>query len=39
MHAFAAPRTPQLVVLIDKDIFGVIIGEMMFHTEDMDRIT
>jgi hypothetical protein len=31
MHAFAAPRTPQLRVLIDKDIVDVIIGEMMFH--------
>jgi hypothetical protein len=39
MHAFAAPRTPQLRVLIDKDIFDVIIGEMMFHPEDMDGIT
>jgi hypothetical protein len=39
MHAFAAPRTPQLRVLIDKDIVDVIIGEMMFHPEDMDGIT
>jgi hypothetical protein len=39
MHAFAAPRTPQLRVLIDKDIVDAIIGEMMFHPEDMDRIT
>jgi hypothetical protein len=39
MHAFAAPRTPQLRVLIDKGIVGVIIGEMMFHPEDMDGIT
>jgi hypothetical protein len=39
MHAFAAPRTPQVNVLIDKDIVNVIIGEMMFHPEDMDGIT
>jgi hypothetical protein len=39
MHAFAAPRTPQLRVLIDKDIVDVIVGEMMFHPEDMDGIT
>ncbi len=39
MHAFAAPRTPQVNVLIDKDIVDVIIGEMMFHPEDMDGIT
>jgi hypothetical protein len=39
MHAFAAPRTPKLRVLIDKDIVDVIIGEMMFHPEDMDGIT
>jgi hypothetical protein len=39
MHAFAAPRTPQLHVLIDKDIVDGIIGEMMFHPEGMDGIT
>jgi hypothetical protein len=39
MHAFAAPCTPQLRVLIDKDIVDVIIGEMMFHPEDKDGIT
>jgi hypothetical protein len=39
MHAFAAPRTPQVSVLIDKDIIDVIIGKMMFHPEDMDGIT
>jgi hypothetical protein len=39
MHAFAAPRTPQLRVLIDKDIVDAIIGAMMFHPEDMDEIT
>ncbi len=39
MHAFAAPRIPQVSVLIDKDILDVIIGEMMFHPEDMDEIT
>jgi hypothetical protein len=39
MNAFAAPRTPQLRALIDKDIVDVIIGEMMFHPEDMDGIT
>jgi hypothetical protein len=39
MHAVAAPRTPQLRVLIDKDIVDVIIGEMMLHPEDMEVIT
>jgi hypothetical protein len=39
MHAFSAPGTPQLRVLIDKDIVDVIIGEMMFHPEDLDGIT
>jgi hypothetical protein len=39
MHAFAAPRTPQLRVLIDKDIVDVIIGEMTLHRDDMDGIT
>jgi hypothetical protein len=39
MHAFSAPLTPQLRVLIDKDIVDAIIGEMMFHPEDMDGIT
>jgi hypothetical protein len=34
MHAFAASGTPQLRVLIDKDIVA-----MMFHPEDMDGIT
>jgi hypothetical protein len=38
MHAFAA-RTPPVRVLIDKDIVDVIIGEMMFHPEDMDGTT
>jgi hypothetical protein len=36
---FAAHRTPQLRVLIDKDIVDVISSEMMFHPEDMDGIT
>jgi hypothetical protein len=35
IHALAAPRTPQLRVPIDKDIVDVIIGEMLFHPEDM----
>lgn len=39
MRAFAAPRTPQLRVLIDMDIIDVIIGDMMFHPEDKDGIT
>jgi hypothetical protein len=39
VHASAAPRIPQLRVLIDKDIVDVIIGEMMFHPEDVDGIT
>jgi hypothetical protein len=39
MHACGAPRTPQLRVLIDKDIVDAIIGEMMFHPEDMGGIT
>jgi hypothetical protein len=36
---FAAHRTPQLRVLIDKDIVDVISSEMMFHIEDMGGIT
>jgi hypothetical protein len=39
MHAFAAPRTPHLRVLIDKVIVDVIIGEIMFHPEDMHGTT
>jgi hypothetical protein len=39
MHASAAPRTPQIRVLMDKANVDVIIGEMMFHPEDMDGIT
>jgi hypothetical protein len=39
MHASAAPRTPQLRVLIDKDIVDVIIGEMMLRPDDKDGIT
>jgi hypothetical protein len=35
MHAFAAPRTHQLRVLI----IDVIIGEMMFHPDDTDGTT
>jgi hypothetical protein len=37
MYAFAAPHTPQLRVLIDKDIVNVIIGEMMFHPRGHGR--
>jgi hypothetical protein len=39
MLASAAPRTPQLRVLIDKDIVDVIIGEMMLRPDDIDGIT
>ena len=35
MHAFVGPHTHPLRALIDKDIFDIIIGDMMFHPEDM----
>ena len=39
LHAFAGPRSLPLRTLIDKDIVDIIIGDMMFHPEDMDGIT
>ena len=39
MHAFAWPHTLPLRALIDKDIVDIIIGDMMFHPEDMVGIT
>ena len=39
MHVFAGPHTLPLRALIDKDIVDIIIGDMMFHPEDMVGIT
>ena len=39
MHAFVGPHSLPLRALIDKDIVDVIIGEMMFHPEDMDGVS
>ena len=39
MHAFAGPHTFPLCDLIDKDIVAIIIGDIMFHPEDMVGIT
>ena len=39
MHAFSGSHTLPLHTLIDKDISGVIIVDMMFHPEDMYGIT
>ena len=39
MHASAGPHTLPLCVLIDNDIVNIIIGDMMFHPEDMVGIT
>ena len=39
MHAFSRPHTIPLCELIDKDIVDIIIGDMMFHPEDMFGIT
>ena len=39
MHAFSGTRGLPLRALVDKDIVDIIIGDMMFHSEDMDGIT
>ena len=39
MNAFDGPHSLPLRALIDKDIVNIIIGNMMFHPEDMDKIT
>ena len=39
MHAFSGPHSIPLHALIDKDIVDIIIGDMMFHIEDMVGIT
>ena len=39
MHAFAGPHSLPLRALIYKDIFYIIIGDMMFRPEDMVEIT
>ena len=36
MHAFGESRSQPVRVLIDQDIVDVIIGDMMFHPEDVD---
>ena len=39
MHVFSGPHTLPLRALIDKDIVDIVIGNMMFHLEDMVGIT
>lgn len=39
MHVFAGLRSVPLCALIDKYIVDVIIGEMMFPSEDMDEVS
>ena len=39
MHVFASPHSLPLGALIDNYIVDIIIGDMMFHPEDMDGIT
>ena len=39
LHAFSGPHRIPLCTLIDKDIVDIIIGNMMFHPEDMDGVT
>lgn len=36
MHAFFEPCALPLRALIDKDIVDTVIGDMMFHPEDMN---
>ena len=38
MHEFSGPHSLPLCALIDKDIVDIIIGDMMFHPEDMAGI-
>ena len=38
MHGFARTHTIPLRALIDNDLVNIIIGDMMFHPEDMVRI-
>ena len=39
VHALSGLHTLPLRALIDKDILDIIIGDMMFHPEDMVGIT
>ena len=39
LHAFSGPHSIPLRMLINKDIVDIIIGDMMFHPEDMDGVT
>ena len=39
LHAFSGPHSIPLCTLIDKYIVDIIIGDMMFHPEDMDGNT
>ena len=39
MHAFSVPHSQPLHVLTDQDNVDVIIGDMMFHSEDMDGVS
>ena len=38
MHAFSRPHRLPLHALIDKNIVDIIIGDIIFHPEDMYRI-
>ena len=39
MHAFGESRSQPLRILIDQDIVNVIVGDMMFHPEDMNGVS
>ena len=39
LHAFTRPCIIPLRTLIDKDIVDIIIGNMVFHPEEMDGVT
>ena len=39
LYAYSGPHTIPLLMLIDKKIFSIIIGDMMFHPESLDRTT
>ena len=38
MHAFSGTHSLPLRALINKDVVNIVIGNMMFHPEDMDGI-
>ena len=39
MHDFSGPHIIILGTLINKDIFNIIIVDVIFHLEDMDGVT